>query len=152
MPEPGNSNEPGSFGIDLHPGNTSIKAQAVAGILTQALYEAYIKDGFWPKESRPLYDYPFVENSIVPPLFSVRIQMAAVGNQTGDYVLTNRRVVLALSLMGFSFAHEKDLMNLKEYAFDVVVARGDKPQVVIARGSLTNNIPPPSTISKPQTA
>lgn len=147
MPTPGNSNEPGSFGIDFYPSNTSVKAQAVAGILTQALYEAYVKDGFWPKESRPLYDFPYVENSIVPPLFSVRIQMAAVGNQTGDYVLTNQRVVLVLSLMGFSFAHEKDLMNLKEYAFDVVVARGDKPQVVIARGSLTNIDSPPSKIS-----
>lgn len=144
----GPSNEAGSFGIDFRPGNTSIKAQAVAGILTQALYEAYINDGYWPEKRRSLYDFPYVENAIIPPLFSVRIRMVAVGNQTGDYVLTNRRVVLTLSLMGFSFAHEKDLMDLKEYAFDVVVTRGDKPQVVIARGSLTNNLPSPSTISE----
>ena len=137
-------NEPGSFGIDFHPGNVSIMAQAVSGILTQALYEAYIKDGFSPEHPRPLYDFPYVENRIVPPAFSVGIRMTAAGNQTGDFVLTNRRVVLALSLMGFSLAHEKDMTALKEYHFDVVVEVGDRPQVIIARGSLTNNDVSPS--------
>ncbi len=145
--EIGAFNEAGSFGIEFHPQNNSIMAQAVAGILTQALYQAYVKDGFEPEKYRPLYDFPYVENAIVPPAFSVGIRMAAVGNQTGDFGLTNRRVVLALSLMGFDFAHKKDLMNLKEYGFDIVVTRGDNPQVIIARGSLTNNFIPPSMAS-----
>ena len=119
-------------------------AQAVAGILTQALYEAYVKDGLVPNQYRRLYDFPYVENGIVPPAFSVGISMEGIGNQTGDYALTNRRIVTVLSLMGFNLAHEKDLNSLKEYAFDVVVKREGSPQVIIARGSLTNYSPPPS--------
>ena len=141
-------NEPGSFGIDFHPRDVSIMGQAVAGILTQALYEAYERDGLAPEKERPSYDFPYVENGVVPPAFSVGIRMRAAGNQTGDFVLTNRRVVYVLSLMGFSLAHEKDLSNLKEYTFDVVVNQGDNPQVIIARGSLTNNdSPQPSRTS-----
>lgn len=135
-------NEPGSFGIEFYPRNVSIMGQAVVGILTQALYEAYERDGLAPETARPSYDFPYVENEVVPPAFNVGIRITAVGNQTGDFVLTNRRVVYILSLMGFILAHEKDLLNLKEYTFDVIVTRGDKPQVIIARGSLTNNDSP----------
>ena len=122
-------------------------AQAVAGILTQALYEAYIKDGMVPNQFRPLYDFPYVENAFIPPAFNVAIRMEGLGNQTGDYALTNRRIVSVLSLMGFNLAHEKDMNNVKEYTFDVVVTREGKPQVTIARGSLTNNLPSPSQTS-----
>ena len=147
MPGSGAGNEAGSFGIDFHFKNTTIMAQAVAGILTQALYEAYIKDGLVPNQNRPLYDFPYVENVVIPPAFSVGIRMEGVGNQTGDYALTNRRIVLVLSLMGFNLAHEKDLNNIKEYTFDVVVEREGTPQVIIARGSLTNDPPTPSQTS-----
>ena len=139
MPEAGAQNEAGSFGIEFHPGNTSIMAQAVSGILTQALYEAYVKDGLLPERQRQQYNFLYGENASVPPAFSVGIQMHGVGNQTGDFILTNRRVVLALALMGFSLAHEEDLMNLKEYSFDIVVDVGDRPQVIIAQGSLMNS-------------
>ena len=43
----------------------------------------------------------------MPADFSIGIRMTAAGNQTGDFVLTNRRVKTVLSLMDFDLAHER---------------------------------------------
>lgn len=71
--------------------------------------------------------------------------MSATGNQTGDYMLTNSRIVETLSLLGVDFANQQNVSSLVEYNFDVVIDVWMQPEVVIARGSVKNL--PPATIT-----
>ena len=64
--------------------------------------------------------------------------MSAAGNQTGDYVLTNSRIVTVLSLLGFEFSNKLDLGGLVEYDFDVMIYAWEQPSVIIAHGSMLN--------------
>ena len=64
--------------------------------------------------------------------------MTAKGNQTGDYKLTNSRVVETLSLLGFDYSNQQNVSSLVEYNFDVVIDVWDKPEVIIATGSVKN--------------
>lgn len=64
--------------------------------------------------------------------------MSARGNQTGDLVLTNSRVVETLSLLGFDYSNQQNVSNLYEYEFEVVIDVWRQPEVVIATGSVKN--------------
>ena len=64
--------------------------------------------------------------------------MSAKGNQSGDFVLTNSRVVETVSLLGYDFSNQQDVSNLVEYEFDVVIDTWKHPEVVIATGSIKN--------------
>lgn len=68
--------------------------------------------------------------------------MLATGNQTGDFVLTNSRVVETLSLLGFDYSNQQNVSTMVEYNFDVVIDVWMQPEVVIARGSVKNLEPP----------
>ena len=72
--------------------------------------------------------------------YAVTFQLFAVGNQTGDYVLTSSRIATTLSLLGFDFGRGQNLTGFVEYDFDVVIDKWKMPEVVIARGSVRNNI------------
>lgn len=65
--------------------------------------------------------------------------MLAVGNQTGDYIFTNRRLGQVISLLGFEY-HNSVRMNITivELDFNVVIDEWLKPEVIIAKGSITN--------------
>ena len=64
--------------------------------------------------------------------------MAAKGHQTGDYVLTNSRIVETLSLLGFDYSNQQNVSSLVEYEFDVVIDVWMQPEVIIATGSVKN--------------
>ena len=70
--------------------------------------------------------------------------MSATGNQTGDFGLTNGRIVETLSLLGFDYSNQQNVSSLVEYNFDVVIDVWMEPEVVIATGSV-KNVPPPSS-------
>ena len=72
------------------------------------------------------------------PSFNVEFQMSAKGNQTGDFVLTNSRIVETLSLLGFDYSNQQNVSSLVEYNFDAVVDVWMQPEVVIASGSVRN--------------
>ena len=72
------------------------------------------------------------------PTFDVTFEMHAKGNQTGDYRLTNSRVVETLSLLGFDYSNQQNVSSLVEYNFDVVIDVWDQPEVIIATGSVKN--------------
>ena len=64
--------------------------------------------------------------------------MSARGNQTGDFVLTNSRIVETLSLLGFDYSNVQNVSSLVEYEFDVVIDVWMQPEVIIASGSVKN--------------
>lgn len=64
--------------------------------------------------------------------------MSAKGNQTGDFVLTNSRIVETLSLLGFDYSNQQNVSSLVEYDFDVVIDVWKQPEVIIASGSVKN--------------
>ena len=74
--------------------------------------------------------------------------MEAVGHQTGDFILTNNRVVETLSLLGFDYSNRQNQSSLVEYEFDVVLDVWKQPEVTIAKGSVRNIISPEASSSK----
>lgn len=76
--------------------------------------------------------------------------MSAKGNQTGDFVLTNSRVVETLSLLGFDYSNQQNVSSLVEYEFDVVIDVWMQPEVVIASGSVKNIPSEPVTSITPK--
>ena len=64
--------------------------------------------------------------------------MSAQGHQTGDFVLTNSRIVETLSLLGFDYSNQQNVSSLVEYDFEVVIDVWKQPEVVIASGSVKN--------------
>ena len=72
------------------------------------------------------------------PNFDVAFELSARGNQTGDYVLTNNRIVEVLSLLGFDYSNQQNVSSMVEYSFDVVIDTWMKPEVIIASGSVKN--------------
>ena len=125
-----------SIGIKVQSRNTPILAQAIGGTLIQALYAAFNEFGSQPDTRRAAWS--FAQSS--EPFFDVGVQITAVGNQTGRFMLTNSRIVTVLSLLGFEFSNQNDLSDLTEYDFDVVIDTWQKPEVVIAQGSLANTL------------
>ena len=78
--------------------------------------------------------------------------MSAKGNQTGDFVLTNNRIVETLSLLGFDYSNQQNVSSLVEYNFDVVIDVWKQPEIIIASGSVKNLghvMPRPSVIPTP---
>lgn len=67
--------------------------------------------------------------------------MSARGNQTGGYALTNSRVAETISLVGFDYSNQRNVSNLYESEFEVVIDVWQQPEVVIATGSVKNIAP-----------
>lgn len=124
-----------SVGIHIQPLNAPILPQAVGQVLIQALFTAYIEFG-----SQPLALSNSFHHSVSSrlPNFNVEFQMSAKGNQTGDFVLTNSRIVETLSLLGFDYSNQQNVSSLVEYDFDVVIDVWKQPEVIIASGSVKN--------------
>lgn len=124
-----------SIGIKIYPRTTPITAQAVGGVLIQALASAWNRYGLVPNALRDSFSY-FEASS---EKFNVGVTIAAVQNQTNNlYPFTNDHAVTTLSLLGYEFSNQQDLSSLVEYDFDVVVDQWMKPEVVIAKGSVYN--------------
>ena len=64
--------------------------------------------------------------------------MTAFGNQSGDFVMTNNRIVETISLLGFDYSNQQNVSSLVEYEFDVVVDVWKQPEVIIAKGWVKN--------------
>lgn len=130
--------EPHSFGIELHRGTIPVLPQAVGGLLTQALYKAYLELGPTPLTFNKLFQHNYAEQMTTRMCFDVDLEVTGEENLSGLLMLTNRRIALVLSLMGFDFSHQEDLQYLKEYKFDIVVEIGNN-RTVIGHGSLKNS-------------
>ncbi|KAL9137097.1 MAG: hypothetical protein Q9175_001693 [Cornicularia normoerica] len=128
-----------SVGIHIRPLTAPILPQAVGQVLIQALFTAYIEFGAQPLAVSNSFHHS-VSSRV--PNFNVEFQMLATGNQTGDFVLTNSRVVETLSLLGFDYSNQQNVSTMVEYNFDVVIDVWMQPEVVIARGSVKNLEPP----------
>lgn len=126
-----------SIGVRFKPRTTPILAQAVAGTITQAMWNAYDVYGLLPEAQRNSFSDEFTIRH-GPDTFDTVVQISAQGNQTGPYVLTNYRMCRVLSLLGYDFSTHIDMTNLTEYDFDVVILEWDKAPVVIGKGSMTN--------------
>lgn len=128
---------PHSFGIKLYYRNIPILPQAVGGILTQAMYKAFLERGPTPFSVTNGFQHSYSEMIEEKICFDVGINMTANTNLTGIYAMTNTRVATVLSLMGFDFAHHEDLTSLREYEFAIFVdtVRGE---TIIGRGTLKN--------------
>lgn len=128
-----------SIGVRFKPRNTRILAQAVAGTITQAMWNAYEAYGLLPTAQRNSFSDEFTIRH-GPDTFDTVVQITAQGNQTGPYVLTNYRMCRVLSLLGYDFSTHINMSNLTEYDFDVVILEFDKAPVVIGRGYMANGI------------
>lgn len=125
-----------SIGIKVYPRTAPITAQAVGGVLVQALASAWNRYGLVPNALRDSFSY-FEASS---EFFNVGVTITAVKNQTNKlYTFTNDHAVTTLSLLGYEFSNQQNLSGLVEYDFDVVVDQWMKPEVVIAKGSLVNS-------------
>ena len=109
--------------------------QAVGQLLIQAIFTAFNEFGSRPGEYSNSFQHS-VSSQL--PTFDVAFEMSAKGNQTGDYRLTNSRVVETLSLLGFDYSNQQNVSSLVEYTFDVVIDVWDEPEVIIATGSVRN--------------
>ena len=111
--------------------------KAFGQLIIQAIFTAFNEFGPRPGE----YSTSFTHSvSSQVPTFDVTFEMEAKGNQTGDYRLTNSRVVETLSLLGFDYSNQQNVSSLVEYNFDVVIDVWDQPEVIIATGSVKNKI------------
>ncbi|KAL8941166.1 MAG: hypothetical protein Q9211_001940 [Gyalolechia sp. 1 TL-2023] len=126
-----------SFGIRLHEGPIPILPQAVGGILTQAMYKAFLDLGPLPLSVSNSFEHDYSEIIESKICFDVGVTVTAAANMTGMYMMTNRRIATVLDLMGFDFAHHQDLSTLREYNFDILVTN-EESTVVIGNGSLKN--------------
>lgn len=124
-----------SIGIHIHPLTTPILPQAVGQALIQAIFTAYNEFGSDPLAISNSFRHT-VSSRL--PNFNVEFEMSARGNQTGDFVLTNSRLVETLSLLGFDYSNQQNVSNLYEYEFEVVIDVWKQPEVVIATGSVKN--------------
>lgn len=128
-----------SIGVRFRPRTTQILAQAVAGTITQAMWNAYDAYGLLPTAQRNSFNDEFTIRH-GPDTFDTVVQITAQGNQTGPYVLTNYRMCRVLSLLGYDFSTHINMSNLTEYDFDVVILEWDKTPVVIGSGYMANGI------------
>lgn len=126
-----------AFGIALHLGKIPILPQAVGGILTQAMYKAFLELGPVPFSVSNSFNHDYSELIESRICFDVGINMTANNNMTGIYMMTNRRIATILSLMGFDFSHHEDMNALKEYDFDILVETATNA-TVIGHGTLKN--------------
>ncbi|CAL8584439.1 hypothetical protein XPA_010039 [Xanthoria parietina] len=133
-------NEPHSFGIQFHPGTVPILPQAVGGIISQALYKAYIEMGSAPLAGTANFEHLYSEVAFARVCFDVGVTIKATENRQGVYMMTNRRIATILSLMGFDFSHQDELVDLREYQFDVIVSN-PRNTTVIGHGTLRNTKP-----------
>ena len=136
-----------SVGVHIHPLTAPILPQAVGQVLIQALFTAYIDFGPTPLAVSNSFHHS-VSSRL--PNFNVEFEMSAKGNQTGDFVLTNSRVVETLSLLGFDYSNQQNVSSLVEYEFDVVIDVWMQPEVVIASGSVKNIPSEPVTSITPK--
>lgn len=124
-----------SIGVHIHPLNTPILPQALLNVLVQTLFTAYVELGSRPEAYSNSFHHT-VRSRL--PNFEVGFEMSATGNQTGDFMLTNSRIVETLSLLGFDYANQQNVSSPVEYNFDVVIDTWMQPEVVIAKGSVKN--------------
>lgn len=132
MPVP---NPARSIGIHIYPLTTPILPQAVSQVLIQALFTAYIRFGAEPSAHSNSFRHS-VSSRL--PNFNVEFELSATGNQTGDFVLTNSRMVETLSLLGYDYSNQQNVSSLVEYNFDVVIDVWMQPEILIAKGSVKN--------------
>ncbi|KAL9013596.1 MAG: hypothetical protein Q9173_001713 [Seirophora scorigena] len=129
-----------AFGIQLDYRPIPILPQAVGGILTQAMFKAYLELGPKPLTVSNSFSHDYSELIEPKICFDVGITMTATNNMTGFYTMTNKRIVTVLSLMGFDFARHQDVNRLREYNFSIVVEKGSGNLTVIGRGTLRNGL------------
>ncbi|KAL8980744.1 MAG: hypothetical protein Q9177_005790 [Variospora cf. flavescens] len=132
--------EPQAFGIQLDYRPVPILPQAVGGILTQAMFKAFLELGPSPLTVSNSFSHGYSEMIESRICFDVGVTMTATANMTGFYTMTNRRIATVLSLMGFDFARHEDVNRLREYNFNVVVERGSGNVTVIGQGTLRNGV------------
>ena len=123
-----------SLAVRIQPLATPILPQAVGGLLVQALYEAFNKFGSNSSESRDSFTY--VETRV--PLYNIGFSINAVGNLTEAYRLTGKRIFSVFSLLGYEFSNRENLTDFREFNFDVSVDEWERPEVIIAKGSVRN--------------
>ncbi|KAL8808176.1 MAG: hypothetical protein Q9182_000240 [Xanthomendoza sp. 2 TL-2023] len=140
QPEPVGPRGPHSFGIEIHAGTVPILPQAVGGILSQALYKAFLELGPEPLRTTNQFDHAYSESFFSRVCFDVAVSMTASETTPGRYMLTNTRIATVLSLMGFDFSHQDQLGDLREYHFDIVVEE-NRNRTVIGKGLLRNTNP-----------
>lgn len=133
-------NAPHSIGIILHVGTVPILPQAVGGILSQALYKAFLELGPEPSSNTRVFEHDYSESFFSRVCFDVGVSMIATETQPGKYALTNARIATVLSLMGFDFSRQDNLGDLREYHFDIVVDE-HMNQTTIGHGLLRNTNP-----------
>lgn len=118
-----------------------ILPQAVGGILTEAMYKAYLELGTQPLSASNGFEHDYSEMIEQRICFDVGINMTVNTNLTGVYTMTNRRVVTVLSLMGFDFAHHEDMTSLREYNFSIFVDDTVRGETILGYGTLVNQNP-----------
>ena len=124
-----------SVGIHIYPLTAPILPQAVGQVLIQALFTAYIEFGGRPFGLASSFHHSVSSRA---PNFDVEFELSATGNQTGEWTLTNSRIVETLSLLGYDYSNQQNVSSLVEYDFEVVIDVWMKSEVVIAKGSVKN--------------
>ncbi|KAL8671792.1 MAG: hypothetical protein Q9168_003715 [Polycauliona sp. 1 TL-2023] len=132
--------EPRSFGISFHRGTVPILPQAVGGIISQALYKAYLELGDRTSVETHNFQHTYSEADFARVCFDVDVAIVANEVEPGIYMMTNRRIATVLSLMGFDFSEQDNLTNLREYTFDVIVSNPHNT-TTIGKGILRNSYP-----------
>lgn len=132
-----------SFGLKFNEGPIPILPQAVGGILTQAMYKAFLQLGPIPLGISNSFEHDYSEIIESKICFDVGINVTAATNMSGIYMMTNRRIATVLDLMGFDFSHHEDMNALREYNFDILVTNEER-EMVIGHGTLKNGQVRPS--------
>lgn len=126
---------PRSIGIGFKPRDIPILAQAVAGTITQAMFNAYENYGIIPSDSRASFASEF---TVRHGTSTFDTEISLIANRSAPYRMTNFRMTQVLSLLGYDFSTRTNLGDFKEYDFDVIVIEVGKPLVVIAKGHMAN--------------
>lgn len=135
-----NPPEASSIGVKFKPSSTPIIPQAVGAVLIEALYTTYEEYGTRPSDFHASFNHSVSAKGPIAPAYAASVQIFAKENQTDDYRFTTDRLATTLSLLGFDFAQNRNLTDLVEFDFEVVIDKWRSPEVVIAQGYLRNYV------------
>ena len=106
-------------------------AQSIVSVLVASACREFVVAGDKPEQLQSKFSMKTGQAEL--------LIVATNASSLPEYQLTAEFVVEIVSLLGFYFSFEDDVMNYRETDFQVVIDRWEKPEVVIALGYIVNH-------------
>ena len=120
-----------SFGMHMDPRDVPMHAQSIISVLVASACREFVVAGDKPEQLQSKFSMTTGQAEL--------LIVATNASSLPEYQLTAEFVVEIVSLLGFYFSFEEDVMNYRETDFQVVIDRWEKPEVVIALGHIVNH-------------